>query len=414
VTSLAARLIDPRCAPRISEIGYAAVLPDTGAFAVPKMCTMGPGVGPVARAARGAGAHQPQLDGIRAVAVLTIIVFHATSLLPGGYIGVDLFFVLSGFLITRILLREVDTRGSVSMKRFLARRALRLLPALFAMCVIVAPLFVLLPITDRSASLLGVFGALTYSSSLMAATGHDLGWMIHTWSLSVEEYFYLVWPAVLVFVATRRHRLAVVSTITVAAIAYRMMAGVGTDWSMERITYAPDTRAEQLLIGACAAFIAAHRAVRPGPVITALAVLTFPAFALLPGRIGGPLYYQHGGSTLIALAAAFLVLGLFGERSRALTMLASLRPLVWVGERSYGIYLWNLPIVALIAATPLPGPLQLPVKLALSFLVPALSYRYVELPFLRRKARFGTPTAPVQVAAHSPAMDRRTSATSPA
>ena len=140
------------------------------------------GVGPDARAARGAGAHLPQLDGIRAIAVVTIIVFHATSLLPGGYIGVDLFFVLSGYLITRILLREIDSSGRISMMNFFARRALRLLPALFAMCVVVAPLFVLLPITERSASLLGVFGALTYSSSLLADTGHDLGWMIHTWS----------------------------------------------------------------------------------------------------------------------------------------------------------------------------------------------------------------------------------------
>jgi peptidoglycan/LPS O-acetylase OafA/YrhL len=371
-------------------------------------------VGSDARAATGAGAHQPQLDGIRAVAVLTIIVFHATSLLPGGYIGVDLFFVLSGFLITRILLREVGSRGGVSMKNFFARRALRLLPALFAMCVVVAPLFVLVPITDRSASLLGVFGALTYSSSVLAATGHDLGWMIHTWSLSVEEYFYLIWPAVLLFVATRRHRLAVMSGITLVAIAYRLFAGIGTDWSMQRIAYAPDTRAEQLLIGACAAVIAANRVVRPGPVITVLAVLSFPVFALLPGRIGGPLYFQHGGSTLIALAAALVVLGFAGERSRALTSLASLRPLVWIGERSYGIYLWNLPIVALIAATPLPDPLQLPVKLVLSFLVPAWSYRFVEQPFLRRKVRFSAPPATVEVRAQGPAVDVRASATSQA
>jgi len=372
------------------------------------------GLGPDERATSGAGAHLPQLDGIRALAVLTIIVYHATSLLPGGYIGVDLFFVLSGFLITSILLREVDSRGGVSMKNFFARRALRLLPALFAMCLVVAPLFVLLPITERSASMLGVLGALTYSASLLAATGHDLGWMIHTWSLSVEEYFYLVWPAVLVYVATRRHRIAVISGITLAAIGYRLFAGIGTDWSMQRIAYAPDTRAEQLLVGACAAVVVASRAVRPGPVLTVLAVLAFPVFALLPGRIGGPLYFEHGGSTLIALAAAVVVLGFVGERSSALTSVASLRPLVWIGQRSYGIYLWNLPIVALIAATPLPGPFQMPVKLALSFVVPALSYRFVEQPFLQRKARYSSRPAAEEVGAQGPGAGRRPSATSPA
>jgi peptidoglycan/LPS O-acetylase OafA/YrhL len=336
---------------------------------------------------RRADGHQPQLDGVRGVAVLAIVAFHASTLMPGGYIGVDLFFVLSGFLITRILLREIDTTGAVSVTRFYARRALRLLPALFLMCAIVTPLFIVLPITQKSETLVGTLAALTYTSSILAASGHDLGWMIHTWSLSVEEYFYLLWPMVLVLVATRRHRVLAMVSVTALAVAYQLLARMATDWSVQRTAYSLDTRAEQLLIGACGAMLLTHRPLRIGALATVLAATVFPVFTLLPGSVGS-LLYLHGGSTVIALAALVLVLGLVGEQNLKLQRVASIRPLVWTGQRSYGIYLWNLPIVAIIAALPVPGAVQMPVKLLLTFLVPALSYRYVEQPFLRRKARY--------------------------
>lgn len=335
-------------------------------------------------------ARQAPLDGVRGVAVLAIVAFHALSdRLPGGYVGVDLFFVLSGFLITRLLLVELGASGRVDLRAFFVRRALRLLPALLLCCAVVAPLFALLPVTDRSASLLGALAAVTYTSSALAAAGTDLGWMLHTWSLSVEEYFYLVWPLALTTFALRRHRVAIMGAVVLVAVGYRLAVGAGTDWSAQRIAYAPDTRAEQLLIGAFVAFLLARRALRVPTALLVVAALVFPVFAVLPAHLGEPFYFRFGGSTAVALAAAVLVAGLVDGRSTPLHRLASLRPLTWVGERSYGIYLWNLPVVAIIAATPVPGPAQMPVKLLLTFLVPALSFRYVERPCLRVRGRFG-------------------------
>jgi peptidoglycan/LPS O-acetylase OafA/YrhL len=341
---------------------------------------------------------QAPLDGVRGAAVLAIVAFHAMSdRLPGGYIGVDLFFVLSGFLITRLLLAEIEAHGRLDLRAFYVRRALRLLPALLLCCAVAAPLFVLLPVTERSQSLLGTLTAVTYASSAFAAAGADLGWMIHTWSLSVEEYFYLVWPFALAAIALRRHRTRIMAGVVALAIGYRLVAGIGTDWTVQRISYAPDTRAEQLLVGAFVAFLLAGRPRRVPVAVLGAAVLVFPVFVLLPARLTEPFYVDFGGSTVVAVAAAVLVAGLADARSTSLHRLAAWRPLVWVGERSYGIYLWNLPIVAIIAATPVPGPAQMPVKLVLTFLVPALSYQLVERPCLRLKSRYAAHgTAPVR------------------
>lgn len=336
-------------------------------------------------------ARQAPLDGVRGVAVLAIVAFHAmTDRLPGGYIGVDLFFVLSGFLITRLLIAEIEEHGRLDLRAFYLRRALRLLPALLLCCAIVAPLFALLPVTERSQSLLGTLTAVTYASSAFAAWGTDLGWMIHTWSLSVEEYFYLVWPVALAAIALRRHRTRIMAAVVALAVGYRLVAGIATDWTVQRISYAPDTRAEQLVIGAFLAFLLAGRARRVPLAVLGPAVLVFPVFVLLPARLTEPFYFHLGGSTVVAVAAAVVVAGLADAdaRSTSLHRLAAWRPLVWVGERSYGIYLWNLPIVAVIAATPVPGPAQMPVKLVLTFLVPALSYHFVERPCLRLKSRY--------------------------
>ena len=329
------------------------------------------------------------LDGVRGVAVLAIVAFHAMSdRLPGGYVGVDLFFVLSGFLITRLLVAELAARGRLDLRAFYVRRALRLMPALLLCCAVSAPLFALLQVSEGPQSLLGTLTAVTYTSSVLAASGADLGWMVHTWSLSVEEYFYVVWPLFLAAFALRKHRLTVMAAVVGAAIAYRLWSGMGTDWTLERIAYAPDTRAEQLLVGAFVAVWVSDRTLRVPTGVIAAAVLAFAGFAVLPARFGEPFYFHLGGSTVVAVAAAVVVAGLADGRSAPLHHLAAWRPLVWVGERSYGIYLWNLPIVAIVAATPVPDPAQMPVKLVLTFLVPTLSYRFVERPCLRLKDRY--------------------------
>ena len=333
----------------------------------------------------------PQLDGGRAIAVLGVVAFHArTSWFPGGYIGVDLFFVLSGFLITGILLRERETTGRLRLGRFYVRRLLRLFPALVLVSATVALAWTFVPgLDERKATLLGALTALTYTASPVAASGGDLGWMVHTWSLSVEEYFYFVWPAALLLLTRRgiaRARTAFVVVLLVA-VAYRFAAASWWHWDAVRVSYGPDTRAEQLLLGCTlAAFLPLWRGRVPAVAVwVALGLLG--VFVLVPPDIGSRIYLD-GGSTLVALLAALVVAHLVTDQDGFLSRQLSRSIPVWIGQRSYGIYLWNLPVVGLLHDVGGPPAVMVPLKLALSFAVPALSYRYVERPFLRLKSRF--------------------------
>jgi peptidoglycan/LPS O-acetylase OafA/YrhL len=311
--------------------------------------------------------YRPPLDGVRSIAVLTVIVFHAhAQWLPGGYIAVDIFFVMSGFLITKILLTELEVKGHISIRSFYIRRALRLLPALLLMCAVVSLAFFVVPgVTHRSATLLGVLTALTYTSSIvLAAGGSDLGWMIPTWSLSVQEYFYFVWPFLLILGTRRGQRRwrTFMIALTVVAITYRFIAPAIIGLSLQRVSYGADTRAEQLLIGCLlAVLLSAVRRTVPAWTVP-LAGFSLVVIVLLPGNLTTE-PYLYGGSTLVAIIAALLIAGLTQQPAGLPARLLSLRPLVWVGQRSYGIYLWNLPIVALIAATGLNHKLQLVIKI---------------------------------------------------
>lgn len=336
------------------------------------------------------GKYRPPLDGIRGLAVLGVVAFHTRETwFPGGFVGVDVFFVLSGFLITRLLVAEHQQAGTVSFPRFYVRRALRLLPALVAVCVLVSVADLVLNPPGRDASLLGVVTALTYTSSIVAASGRDLADMLPTWSLSVEEYFYLVWPALLVLVLRLRRPFRAVAALCVAAVAYHAIVPAVAGWGNGRIYYAADTRAEQLLIGALLAFAAPAGVAKVRAWMAAVAAAALVVFMIVPGRYtAGP--YNHGLSTVIALLAAVIVAHAAAEAGSWLQRLLCLRPLVWVGKRSYGIYLWNAPLLALTGLIPVRGLIQLPIAAALIFAIPAASFRFIETPFLQLKHRFAS------------------------
>ena len=344
------------------------------------------------------------LDGVRALAVLAVIGVHThPRLMPGGAIGVDVFFVLSGFLITTLLLQELDTHDRIALGRFYLRRALRLLPALAAVLVAVTAWAVLVASpTVRHDALREVVAAGTYTrnwTGLWATTpGPLLG---HTWSLALEEQFYLVWPLLLALVLGRRARrrdneLGLIVVFTAAFLIAVALRGAGVEgWSLLL-----DQRPDALLLGAAAALArrrwgAAWR-VAPvahlAPIGAAASATAVVVLALLPWSLN-----RHGpGVALAALAAVGLVISLVvhGERADAPTGIVRLftwRPAVALGRISYGVYLWQLPVLRWVDDR-LVGTTAV-VRLPLAFggvLAAAIgSYVVIERPLLRWKDRLG-------------------------
>ncbi|WP_426184747.1 acyltransferase family protein [Microbacterium sp. TWP3-1-2b2] len=329
----------------------------------------------------------PQLDGLRAFAVIAVLAYHShLPLTQGGYVGVDVFFVLSGYLITTILLTEISATGRIRFGVFYAKRALRLFPALLLVCIVIAAVWAAVPwAPTREATLVGVPAAISYLSSWVRAFDlSTLGYLGHTWSLSVEEHFYLLWPLCL-FLAikiTKHVRMSIV-LIMVLAVVYQLIAPA-LGWSFDRVYNGSDTRAFQILIG-CALAALLPRLTRISLWAALIAVLALvAAFFFMPYE--SPIYL-FGGAVVVGFATA-IIIGHVVLNERRVTAFLSLRPFVWIGKRSYGIYLWHYPIFGILAASTLPFLLAAGLGVTFSIVIPALSYRYVESPFLRLKNRF--------------------------
>jgi peptidoglycan/LPS O-acetylase OafA/YrhL len=363
----------------------------------------------------------PALDGLRAVAVVGVILYHI-GVLPGGFLGVDVFFVLSGFLITALLLREWDARGGrVSFRYFYARRALRLLPALgcvIAGALVVAGALALTTAAGRSyvwTTLAAVPWVLGFAGNWVramepAAPIGSLGALGQTWSLAVEEQFYLLWPALFVLLMRRRisrRRLALVLTLlAVTEMIYRSWLshlGYGGD----RIYYATDTHSDGLLIGCAAAFWEADRSretvgtTARSTTVMWLAVALLAALFVTGSRSGPPIE-----TSAAVLASAVITLGVVTGRAPApLLRLLSSRHAVLIGRRSYGLYLWQYVVLAATEALStrfvtisLAGPWYgrmafaavMVAGLGATFALAEVSYRCVELPALRLKRKFKT------------------------
>ena len=354
----------------------------------------------------------PGLDGVRALAVLTVIGFHAgASGLPGGFLGVDIFFVLSGFLITDLLVARYDRTGCLDLAGFWTRRARRLLPALAVMLVVVTAAAAVIEPGQEPSLRFALLAAATYTSnwfqilhhvSYFAAAGQAGAPppLDHLWSLAIEEQFYLVWPlivwCVIVRLAGRRAR--VTCALTGAAVSALVMAiqyTPGGDPSP--VYYGTGTHASALLIGAAlalawplrrlAAIPAAHTRRLDMAGIAGLVVL---AWAI--GHFSGsdPIVYPVG-LLLAAFGAAGLVAAAAGHG--VIAALTSWRPLRWVGVRSYGIYLWHWPVIAL--GTALVGPRASsawlwPVETAVTIALASASWRYIETPIMRNGLGFTT------------------------
>ncbi len=354
-------------------------------------------------------AYQPALDGVRGVAILAVIASHTGySWFGSGFYGVDVFFVLSGFLITTLLLEERAGTGAVSLRLFWLRRAARLLPALLAVCAVLLvvtglnalhPLRPVLNPYPAHDQLLGIVAALGYVASWVEALWHtNLDPLGHTWSLSVEEWFYVLWPLALLALL-RRPRLVTrgVVALAVAALVYRVASEelISSHWYLY---FAPDQRSCQLLAGcALGAVLFEH-----GPRIAAHARLVgwvgIAGAACVAVLMARPLHesaahhasvpYERFGLPLCALAAAAGIACLALRPGFWLTRAFRFRPFVWTGRRSYGLYLYHYPILLLVS--PWSGPLgRVPsrtgaVSLVLMFAAAYASYRWLERPVVER------------------------------
>jgi peptidoglycan/LPS O-acetylase OafA/YrhL len=340
-------------------------------------------------------AYQPALDGVRAVAVVLVLVFHGgASWLTGGYVGVSVFFTLSGYLITSLLVIEHERSGTVRLGAFYARRMKRLLPAsllcLGAVAIAAAfGAFGTFPELRRDllAALFQVanWGKLVGDTSYADLTNATLGRVApleHYWSLAIEEQFYWLWPLVVLGLfrwlrSTRRVSAAVVVLAVFAGIAAPVIAGV---WGPDAAYWATPARVGEILVGAVLAVVQHRRGplgrwsvvLAPlGLAVVLWAALTWPAGS-------GPAY--EGWFPVFAVASAALIAGL--QQPSPVRSALSWRPVVWVGTVSYGLYLYHWPIYAVVTEDRVGtgGVGLFAVRIAITVALAWLSARFVERP----------------------------------
>jgi peptidoglycan/LPS O-acetylase OafA/YrhL len=376
----------------------------------------------------------PGLDGLRAISVLAVIVFHhylvgghEVGWAPGGFLGVEVFFVVSGYLITSLLLSERRETGLVSLRLFYLRRARRLLPALFMLlAVIVAYSLLFLP--DAIGTLRSdTVAALTYTSnwwqivanrSYIAEAGRP-ELLKHLWSLAIEEQYYLAWPFVLVLGLRKLGRQRMLATMVGTALASTLLLAFLAQGNIDHAYYASYTRLSGLLLGSAFAFSFAPYRIRGMPgrgarvaldAAGALGLLVLlGAFGVLhyfgidgfsfPTSVHDNLAVFNGGFLLVDLAT-LLVIAAAVHPASDVGRLLGCKPLKWIGLRSYSLYLWHYPIFCItrpgldihrlgfgFASIRYAGWPVLVFRIGLSVAAAQLSYRYVETPI--RKGAIG-------------------------
>jgi len=376
-------------------------------------------------------AYQPGLDGLRAIGITAVVLFHASFTAHwlgryGSWLGVDLFFVLSGFLITSLLLREFGVHGRFSLKNFYIRRALRLYPVIVVCVLVAVALRLLIPSSPHSPSWAGISSiAFYYANWARQTTGTDPigGTFGHLWSLSVEEQFYLAWPFLVWSVLAlggRRRALIVISSTLIAIVATVRYRGwhdalhtihgqpnaLRTNLRVARhawniVYYGSFTRSDGLLIGCLlAALLGFHPRVPARWVRTLVGALAFGAIVLdlvIADRVRHafyPTFLTTWGFLAFNLGVAVVVLHVIYSPRAPLPRALSVAPLVWIGRRSYGIYVAHVIVDEGFVSAHLRSAPWMGVAAAVTLVLAAVSYRYYEAPVLRLKSRFATPPAP--------------------
>ena len=364
--------------------------------------------------------HVPSLDGLRGVAVASVVVYHLwPAVLPGGFIGVDVFFVLSGFLLTSLLVREVDATGKIRLGRFFVRRTRRLLPAMLLMLTTLAIYAAAWANTVELERLRrhGLAALLYAANWLFISDGTTYTDVVagvsplrHVWSLSIEEQFYVMLAGAIAlaaaFTATRRY--VIVGSVVLGAVSALWMIILSINGSsVDRLYFGADTRAQALLIGAALGATLRGVPVAGSRRTSAVALLSVAVLIVVSATASeSSTWMYRGGFALTALAAGMVIVG--APATPWIRQALEWRPLRLLGIISYGVYLWHWPVLVILdeARLGLDGSAHRLVVLAVTLIVATLSYRLVERPIRagaigrrwgNRSLTFG-PTATVAVA----------------
>lgn len=353
----------------------------------------------------------PALDGLRGVAIALVVWLHTMAVLVpssawhlfGGALGVDIFFVLSGFLITTLLLQGAD-EGRGRLKRFYQRRAARLLPALAAFLVVHAVAAMVVG-WSRRAEAVTIVGAMTFTSNWMPAIGQHVAIAsLPLWSLAVEEQFYLLWPATLILLVRLRRPWATVGLAVVGVAVWRAVLTVAYGSGYPVVYQRTDTRLDSLLIGALLALLhqsgwaPSRKLVNIGGAVGALVV----AFWVVnPTPTPNALFY--GGYTLVALGTAAVILAIVRGGDTIAVRALSWRPLIGLGRISYSLYLWHYLVFVLVAKVVHDTVMRVAAAYLLAVGCAVASYAGIEQPVLRWAASArGSRVAPVAVRTTAP------------
>ncbi|WP_417494737.1 acyltransferase family protein [Maricaulis sp.] len=343
--------------------------------------------------------YRPDIDGLRAIAVMAVVLFHIDKhWVPGGFIGVDIFFVISGFLITGNITSDI-AKGSFSIAGFYQRRIKRIVPALVALLFVTLLVgqAIMLPADFKDLTLSSVFSALSLANFYFLFSV-DTGYfaddsttipLLHLWTLGVEEQFYLLWPLVLAAWGSRRYGRFILIALGIVAAASFVLAQMVAPAAPMTAYYMLPMRAGQLLAGAICLLVVRHRYRDVQLPRLLREVLALVSLAL----IAGSLVFIHEGDTFPGFLAIPVTLGSVGliytgsVGGSLVNQALSFRPAVWIGLISYSLYLWHWPVLAFTRY--LAGDLDLQLKLICFVVMVAasiLSYRLVEQPLRRTKA----------------------------
>ena len=349
----------------------------------------------------------PSIDSLRALAVLAVIIYHVdVNYLPGGFLGVDLFFVLSGYLISSLIIKEYRKTGSLNLYNFYIRRARRLLPAVYFMITVGLVVMVLFnEVLLRKSHLDAIFGYI-YSSNWWYIF-HKLDYFDsfgaqspfkHLWSLAIEEQFYMIFPLLFLLVNRKKkskdgtYKLnknflyVVLGLILVSLIAHILLFDIN---NISRIYFGTDTRAFSLLVGVVGAILypmeRLHAKVTPQQnmiysVVSLVSIATLITVMIYTSEYNTLLY--RGGFLLVAILGLIVIIS-SGKQHTLMSRLLSFKPVVFIGKISYSLYLWHFPV--LVLTTPVseignPNIIFVVLRIILTFVLATASYVFVETP----------------------------------